>query len=820
MIRGYFDQPSVIPGDTLILHVSTDAPQFRVEFYRLGATFSNPFNSDWLPGTLVPDGKPDRDWGMAAGAFPGWPSFQFAIPGSWPSGLYAACLKEGDAVGTQLSPATELPLTGRLTDVATFVVKSGTPGSGATILYLVEVATEQAYNEAGGLSLYTPVPAFTEPPDPPGGKVSLRRPVVFDTEFDVPLIAWLERSGYQYLVDYCTDVDLHQDSDTKLLSAYSMLLVVGHSEYWSLGMRDHVEAFVARGGNVAFFSSNTCWWRIHFVDDDTAIVCDKDYLSASDKWWAPYIDFNTVSPGNHPGQNRPENSLTGVSFRNAVGWYAGTAAPRPDPLGFLAQHAEHWVYYETGLRNGDEFGKSAGWFDSDEHGLVGIGEVDGADYVWEGPLAVTPDWSPACVAHSEAIAGDPQASPPTMSTFAVATGKDGTPKEFVILGIAPLCAESDHWVQRTWDVIFGSEVPGPAPHQPTDPTKASYPASQAAAATLGIYTRPGQGTVFNTATYRWTQVLGGGEELGISSDPTVDRISRNVLNRLGLGGTMFHQLWLGDLEGAGAQAIAGFDTADGVIHVLVARADGKLLQLEWPGEGFWRWRGSQTTIPGDFVGMAAYVQSDGSVDPERVVAGNTGTIYQATAGIGDLLTEAVAVTPSPDGIIDLTALATVDGVQHVFALLADGSVQHLLIQGQLAWAQSAMRIEGDPVGITAYQDPQNGQVHVVAASENYIYQSICADDGTVPAANGIAQLDSGIQALAGLAIANGFQYVFVASPNGYVRELLCDNTGWRWRGPIMCLPGLIDLAAFNQNGLEERLFAVTADGNVWQHYFR
>jgi hypothetical protein len=45
---------------------------------------------------------------------------------------------------------------------------------------------------------------------------------------------------------------------------------VGHDEYWSAGMRDAVEAHVARGGGAAFFSGNVAYWRIRYEDGHTA----------------------------------------------------------------------------------------------------------------------------------------------------------------------------------------------------------------------------------------------------------------------------------------------------------------------------------------------------------------------------------------------------------------------------------------------------------------------------------------------------------------------------------------------------------------------
>src|SRR5438270_13681338 len=95
MIQGYPDRPSVLPGGALTLHVSTDAPQFRVDFYRQGQTlvFMGNLGGEWMAGQNVPQGRPNQDWG--------WPSYAFPIPGDWPSGAYIAIFIEGDANGNQ-----------------------------------------------------------------------------------------------------------------------------------------------------------------------------------------------------------------------------------------------------------------------------------------------------------------------------------------------------------------------------------------------------------------------------------------------------------------------------------------------------------------------------------------------------------------------------------------------------------------------------------------------------------------------------------------------------------------------------------------------
>ena len=125
--------------------------------------------------------------------------------------------------------------------------------------------------------------------------------------WDLKFVAWLEANGYK--VEYCTDLDIH--SDPAFLTSYRLMLSVGHDEYWSPEMRAHIESFIAEGGNVAFFSGNTCWWRVHVTDSGTAFSCDKSVPVGGavpfDQWFA----------------TDPENRVTGVSYRNAGGWWDG-----------------------------------------------------------------------------------------------------------------------------------------------------------------------------------------------------------------------------------------------------------------------------------------------------------------------------------------------------------------------------------------------------------------------------------------------------------------------------------------------------------------
>ncbi len=397
MIRVYPDQSSTLPNETLTLHVSTDAPQFRVDFYRQGPTPALVHKSDWKTGQLFPNHEWFHDWGRDnvdgnGQKLPGWRGYDFAIPGNWTSGVYIAMCVEGDGKGNP-RPTTP-PLNTASPDArdskALFVVKNPWPGSSASILYKVPLFTYHAYNFAGGESLYSRADLGVSLRRPGGGTGDSPWDTAFLDEFDKTgsprqtfahwdalFIAWMERSGYR--VDYCTDLDIHRDIAPALLSHYALLVSVGHDEYWSDDMRDHVEQWIARGGNVAFFSGNTCWWRIAFLDD--------------------FRFTRTANWSNKPAPDRPENLLTGVSYRNAGEHdnYQGTS-PRP-PVGYKVQNAGAWPFENTGLTEGSFFGGGSG------EAITGY-ECDGAFFRRADPSPVRPTWG------------------------------DGTPQSFTILGVS------------------------------------------------------------------------------------------------------------------------------------------------------------------------------------------------------------------------------------------------------------------------------------------------------------------------------------------------------------------------------------------------
>jgi hypothetical protein len=137
-----------------------------------------------------------------------------------------------------------------------FVVKSANPGKSASILYKIPLFTYAAYDHEGEVDLYdnrqanNKVTLFRIGCGLGGDPCDLDVTDVYDDSsprqilphWGQPFICWLESNGYK--VDYCTDLDIHQNAND-FLSKYRLLLSVGHDEYWSEPMRNNVESFIA-----------------------------------------------------------------------------------------------------------------------------------------------------------------------------------------------------------------------------------------------------------------------------------------------------------------------------------------------------------------------------------------------------------------------------------------------------------------------------------------------------------------------------------------------------------------------------------------------
>ena len=223
-------------------------------------------------------------------------------------------------------------------------------------------------------------------------------------------------------------------------------------------MRDNVEAFIGNGGHVAFLSANTCWWQVRFENNNRRMVCYKsdERPNTHDPILATDPARATVVWSDSPVL-RPENSMTGVSFRNGGGWWGGPIIPERRIRGYTVTSAEHWLFDGTGLSNGDVFGQGT----SVDTCIIGY-ETDAAEIV-------------------------DQSDPP------VVTGNDGTPRNFLVLAAADL---------TDWP---GSDNVPPGLSPSDQQAWLNWDWGRPGYAMMGIYHR--KGTVFTAGTILWGQRL-------------------------------------------------------------------------------------------------------------------------------------------------------------------------------------------------------------------------------------------------------------------------------------------------------------------------
>ena len=168
-------------------------------------------------------------------------------------------------------------------------VNIGPADAGAAVQVLYPSYTVAAYNTHGGRSLYVATPAqrvrdalghiasgdagaaWRSLRVASAGRaraVSLSRPENgTHARFHAAFFASLARQDtlrYGVLRD--------EDLDAALPPSMRVLVVAGHSEYWTRAARRAADAFVARGGHLVVLSGNTAWWQARREGDSLVVV--------------------------------------------------------------------------------------------------------------------------------------------------------------------------------------------------------------------------------------------------------------------------------------------------------------------------------------------------------------------------------------------------------------------------------------------------------------------------------------------------------------------------------------------------------------------
>lgn len=499
MLSAYCWPHSGTPGTAFPLCISSSLGPVHVTVTRVCATRTVVARYEHLH---VDDLRLPDDAG-AGGC--GWPAAtEIETDASWPSGFYEVAIEPVDGW-----PHGRVPRDG--SNLAFFVLHPA-PGKVGRALLVLGTNTWLAYNDFAGSNLYTGsthvswdrpmAPGLLAKPPGAGRRVAVISPpdprmaahvgyLALEhlsqwagsagwPNYEAPFLAWAERCGYA--IDVATNADLERHPD--LLDGVSLMLSVGHDEYWSSPQRDVVEAHVARGGNLAVLSGNTCFWQVRYEDDGRTMVGYKQRY-ADDPVYGTKDQHLLTSIWSDYEIGRPENQLTGVSF--ARGGYAriGKRAPLGSG-GYTVHRPEHWVFDGTELEYGDLLGARSA--------VVGY-ECDGCAFTL--------------------VDGRP-----------VPTGEDGCPEGFEILAVSPAAPFDRRTAVRPVRGDALSEVEFHALRVLGDSSPEACERLTYGNAVMGTWQHSSGGTVVTVGCTDWACGLGVG-------DDNVERVTRNLLDRLG-----------------------------------------------------------------------------------------------------------------------------------------------------------------------------------------------------------------------------------------------------------------------------------------------
>ena len=168
-----------------------------------------------------------------------------------------------------------------------FILKTEQP---VDIMVVYPSNTANAYASTGGKSLYSQQGRPTS--------VSFQRPIPLQplSQYCLKWFSTLEN----FTIGYIADVDM--DDFSNIVNA-KVLVIAGHSEYWTRQARKNFDQFVSLGSDALILSGNTMWWQVRYSEDHSKMICYKDIemdpisdpLLKTIEWTTPSLDYSVLS---------------------------------------------------------------------------------------------------------------------------------------------------------------------------------------------------------------------------------------------------------------------------------------------------------------------------------------------------------------------------------------------------------------------------------------------------------------------------------------------------------------------------------------------
>ena len=336
-IAGFSNVTYAAVGDKVTLYVSSTAPRFHVEAYRMGYYGGRGARLVWRSSDAT---------GVVQPACPLTPVINMVSCDNWKPSL-TFLLTSAFLSGEYL---LKLVGTGNEQSYVLFTVWA--PSSHAAYLFKGDVYTEEAWNTYGGYDFYQGLGscAPTYPVCNRARVVSFDRPIATGdgaSDFlgnEYPLLRLMEERGLD--VTYANDVTVEQHPS--ILLQHTTLLSLGHDECWSLTERLAANRAQDHGVNMIFFGASAVLRHVRL--QASPLGSDRELVDYRDPSEDPLNGKGnplevTGNTWFSPPTSWPESGFTGEM-------YAGFLEPDSPSAPFVVEDANAWIFKGTGLHDG------------------------------------------------------------------------------------------------------------------------------------------------------------------------------------------------------------------------------------------------------------------------------------------------------------------------------------------------------------------------------------------------------------------------------------------------------------------------------------
>jgi len=237
VLQGYTDHTSYLAGEKMLVYVHSNSPQnCCLNIYDVLGRVVLRVRVNLFPQTMQSEKPWENGFGYRVSA-------EIKLPTKLASGFYT------------------------IENVIPFIVRSSA-ASDVTIVYPVN--TINAYNPSGGKSLYR----FNSTSDTAATAVSFLRPMTTTHGQDCcdQCLKWFP-SLPSVKANYLTDIDMENWSS---FERTKILIIIGHSEYWTLPARVNFDRFINKGGHGLILSGNTMYWQARYSKSNSVLTCYRD----------------------------------------------------------------------------------------------------------------------------------------------------------------------------------------------------------------------------------------------------------------------------------------------------------------------------------------------------------------------------------------------------------------------------------------------------------------------------------------------------------------------------------------------------------------